>query len=374
VKAPQFQIGIKNNVTADSGDGVCELYFLDRIQNPIAYDWNSGLVEEQSLLGEVISQVKYYSPKKIIQHIDSGGGSADVGFGIYNYTKNVGCKVETKILNMCGSIATVMAFSGTKITMPRNGLYVIHQASNVGIGTAKDLREAAELADKYTEMMLDVYVQNNRKGKTRDEIYALIENGDYWMTGLEAKEMGFVDDTYNDEAVTVTASINAAKQVYANIPQHILDLQESEPTNNESLFTKINKEMKNLKELVTAAIEGISKNKVDTKSANISADIAEAIAQPLNDMVEGMQAEVTAEIGSIKEKVTAELTASITDGVTASVTAAFEAKYGQTIADLQKNVTDLTADLEKQVGKPSGTETAPAAPGKKSLAGGRFND
>lgn len=359
MNTPRLHIGIKSNVTGDINDGVCELYYLDRIQNKEVFDWNSMQVEEQSLLADVINQVKYYNPKKIVQCIDSGGGSADVGFGIYNYTKNVGCKVETKILNMCGSIATVMAFAGDmgKITMPRNGLYVIHQASNVGIGTAKDLREAAALAEKYTEMMLDVYVQNNRKGKTRDEIYALIENGDYWMTGAEAKEMGFVDDTYNDEAITVTASINAAREIYSNIPQRILDMETAaavtadvEEINNPSLIKEI---MKDLKGFVTAAVDAIRGNKVDPKSANISADIAEAIAPALNEMVEGIQAEIDTERAGMVTQVTADATAAVT-------------AHFQPIIDAQaKLITDLTADLERVAGRPSGG--APDAPDKKRL-------
>ena len=364
-----FKVGIKNNVTGDLNDGVCELYYLDRIENKEVFDWDSMQVEERSLLADIINQVKYYNPKKIVQCIDSGGGSADVGFGVYNYTKNIGCKVETKILNLCGSIATVIACAGGvgKIIMPRNGLYVIHQASNVALGTAKDLREAADLADKYTEMMLDVYVQNNRKGKTRDEIYALIENGDHWMTGSEAKEMGFVDDTYNDEAVTVTASINIAKGIYANIPQRILDMQEKEvePTTNNFL----KEQFMELKNFVTAAIDKIKGNKVDPKSTNISADIAEAIAQPLSEMAEAMQAEIATEREGIETRVTAELTTKLTASVTEAVTAQFK----PTIDAQAETIKNLTADLEKMAGKET-TTTTTTAEVKKGLVGKWANE
>src|SRR5437868_11732378 len=110
----EFKIGIKKNITASIDDGVCELYFLDAIRNPEYYDWECGCVVEGSLVENVIGQVRYYNPSKIILYIDSMGGSADVGFTIYNFLKNHSAKVECKILGMCGSIATIIAMSANK--------------------------------------------------------------------------------------------------------------------------------------------------------------------------------------------------------------------------------------------------------------------
>ena len=358
VNKSSYQIGIKNNVTNDMS--VCELYFMDRIQNCQTLDWSSGEIVEQSLLADVINQVKMSGAKKVLCNYDTFGGDANVGFGIYNFLKQSGLKVESKILNSCGSIATVMSFAGQKITMPKNGLYVIHQASNQAWGTAKDLRAAADVAEKYTNNILDVYVSENRKGKQLDEIAALIADGDYWMTGAEAKAMGFVDDCYNDDSVTVTNCIEIAKAAGQNIPQRILDMQVTNDVINEvkNEGTIKNKFME-LKNLVTAYIDKVRGKKVDPKSENITNDIAEALAPSLLEMADGIQSEVTAELVKVDAKIT-----TATDKVTADVTAAMETKYATVIADLTAKIEALTTDLADNKGKQTNGGTTNEVPAK----------
>jgi ATP-dependent protease ClpP protease subunit len=336
---------------------------MDRIQNYETMDWSSGEIKEQSLLADVIAQVKMSGAKKVLCNYDTFGGDANVGLGVYNYLKQSGLKVESKILNSCGSIATVMAFSGDtgKITMPKHGLYVIHQASNAAWGTAKDLRAAADVAEKYTDTILDIYASNNRVGKTKDELAALIADGDYWMTGEEAKAMGFVDDCYNDDSVTVTNCIEIAKQAGQNIPQRILDMQ---VTNEVTTLEKLNNSFMDLKNFVTAAIDKIKGNKVDKNSANITNDIAEAIAPSLIELTDGITAEVTAELGKVDTKIT-----TATEKVTADVTAAMETKYATVIADLTAKIEALTADIADNKGKQTTGATTTSAEATKMLVG-----
>lgn len=363
--APQFHIGIKNNVTADAGDGVCELHFLGRIENKESFDWFGGSTE-QNLLQEVIDQVNAAKPKKIVQHIDSWGGDADLGQGIYNFLKSYPSKVETKIVNKAASAATCMACAGSKITMPKNGFYVIHQAQNVAHGTSKDLRAAADVADKYTAAYCDIYAQNNRKGMTSEEIMALIADGDYWMSGEQAKEMGFVDDCYNDESVTVTACIEDAKAIYGDkIPQHILQMAAQPATaEDKTFYTKILDEMKSFKEMVTAALSG---KKVTAKVGdNMEADITSAITPIFAEMAAEMEEAVTAEIGGIKEAITADVTAKMEESYGAKLT-----EQAETITALKTSIETITADLTKIAGKqsPAAGATADVETGKKTLTG-----
>lgn len=377
----QFKVGIHIPEVVNAADEkVCELYFTDAIYDKVNY-WTG---ETQSMLAETIKTVNEAKPTKIIQYIDSWGGSAPVGFGIYNYLKQHSAKVEVKILNNVASIATVMMCAGNKgkIGMPRNGMMVIHQAMNSAQGTAAELREAADVCDKYTENVLDVYVQNNRKGKTRDELYACIKDGDYWMTGTEALEMGFIDYVYNDEAITITNSIEKAKMVYNNIPQRILDMAEqTTPEESEepaiepkhtNFFTKL------FNDLHMKIDSVVAKFKSDLPNNGIVGEGAQAInlvallEAPITNMLTSIQESITAEINTASENA---LT-SLTEGVTAA-----EAKYkdiidgfsgqvgelvnkvselsekvtaqAETITAQAKTITNLTADVATAAGRPA---------------------
>jgi len=339
---PQFHIGIKNTVSADMGGGsTCELYFMDTIQDKEVFDWSSMSMTTESMLADVVNEVNRANPKKIIQYIDSWGGDADLGKGIYNFLKDHPAKVETKIINKAASAATCMSCAGSKITMPKTGMYVIHRASNAAQGTSDVLREAADVADRYTDAYCDIYAQNNRKGKTAEEIKALIADGDYWMTGEQAKEMGFVDDCYNDASVTVTANVEAARAIYGdNIPSCVTMLVEAETP--QTFFTKIQNEMKSFKEMVTALL---GEKKITAKVTDGEFDITAAITPLMAQLAAEMETEVTAEVGKIKD----ELTTSLTDSITAS----FEEKYGTVITAQKESIDKLTADLTAMAGKES---------------------
>ena len=353
---PQFHIGIKNRVTADASNSALEMHFLDTIQDKTVFDWNSMDMVTTSLVSQVMDQLNTYSPKKVVLKIDSWGGDADAGKGVYNVLKNYGCKVETDIVNKAASAATVIACAGSKIKMPATGMYVIHQASNSAQGTAKDLREAADVADLYTSVYCDIYAQNNRIGKSKDDIMALIADGDYWMTGTQACEMGFVDECYNDESISVTANIAAASIQYKDgkIPASLANITASivaaEPTETNSILSKIDNAMKSFSEMVTAALDILKSKKVTAKVGDeMQVDISAAISPVLADLAANMQAEVTAEIGKVKE----------------DVTAAFEEKYGTKIAALEEENTKLKTNYQKVVEDVTALVGGESRPGAK---------
>lgn len=390
--APHFKIGIQvSEMTNDAMGGgtekVCELYFTDAIFNRVSF-WTGG---EISMLQECIDKVNACAPDKIIQYIDSWGGSAPVGFGIYNYLKGHKAKVETKILNNCASIASVMAMAGNKgkISMPVNGMMVIHQAQNSAQGTSADLREAADLADKYTEQVIDVYVRNNRKGKTAEELMACIQDGDYWMTGQEALDMGFVDSVYNDESVTITNSIAHAKTLYNNIPQRILNMAAAEatsveaevPQEHKNFFTnllnqftmKVTDIINGIKPQITAAVpaaEGQAKmeilltNLTDAINTGVQADIQNAVTTALTEATTS----VTDAVAVVENKYKGVLDALTTkvDTLTNSVgtlTASLNTA-NETITAQATTITALTADVQKVQGQPAKDADKPTNDGK----------
>ena len=220
MQTPSFHIAMKNTI----GDGVLELHFLDTIANSTQFDWTTGELLTTNLVEETIAQVKAASPSKIKCTIDSIGGDASIGLAIYNFLKSYNAKVEVEIIGMAGSIASVMAMAASKgkLSIARNAFMVIHKAWGASIGNSEELRQAADVIDKYTAQVVDIYAQ--RSGKNTEEIAALIENGDYWMSGVEAVEQGFADSVFNDNAqLLVAAHLIQLPAQYKNVPADIKD-------------------------------------------------------------------------------------------------------------------------------------------------------
>jgi ATP-dependent protease ClpP protease subunit len=260
---------------------VLELYFLDVIQD--SYEWWTGLV--LSKVQEIIDKVNFYNPKTIKCIIDSVGGDAKIGLTIYNFLKRCDCKIQVEIIGLAGSIASViaMAASNGKLLIAKNGFMMIHKAEGMVGGTSEEIRQAADLVDKYTAQIVDVYSQ--RTGKTVDEIQKLIENGDYWMTGEEAVAQGFADATFNNEAnLNLQIAARLDKDIYKNIPAQIRaqvipeDTQQSDSTFiNNSII-----EMKKFFTDIVNAIRGVQPA-ADNKTP-ITNQIADAVAAPFEKL------------------------------------------------------------------------------------------
>lgn len=231
MQTPKLHIAIKN-ATSDSA---LELHFLDTITNTTYFDWTTGESVTTNLVEETIAQVKAANPSKIKCIIDSIGGDAGIGLAIYNFLKSYNAKVEVEIIGMAGSIASVIAMAASKgkLSIARNAFMVIHKAWGVGIGNSDELRQAADVIDKYTAQVVDIYAQ--RTGKTLDEVSALIAGGDYWMSGVEAVEQGFADLIFNDNAQLLVAAhlLHLPKQ-YKNVPSDIKDKLRYNHNNNNS--------------------------------------------------------------------------------------------------------------------------------------------
>lgn len=308
----QFKIGIKNSVSGSyNSDGTTlELYFLDCIENTETYDWYTGEEIEISAVDQVVNAVKMYNPSTVKCYIDSLGGDLNIAMAIYNFLKNCKAKVEVEIIGMCMSAATIIAMSASKgkLRMPRNSFFVIHEASSEACGTAEDMRQAAELIDRYTAQVADILAQRNSKGMTAEAVAALWAGGDYWMTGQEAYDMGFVDEVYNS-SVSATNRVKEAATIYNNVTEEALmerikgfepvtgdDIPEPEHT--ESIKNVLNDfimKVKNIAEKFTGAIK-------NTGAANKgeAIDLHAVLAEPVTNMLNELETEINTEMETLR--------------------------------------------------------------------------
>jgi ATP-dependent protease ClpP protease subunit len=138
--------------------------------------------------------------------LNSPGGDVWSGISIYNALRRHPSRVETYVDGVAASIASVIALAGDEVIMPANTFMMIHNAHAIALGDARAMREMADLLDKHTDAIRDIYVE--RTGRPEGEITKLMD-AETWMTAQEAKDAGFASTVAEDLDVAACADLSA---------------------------------------------------------------------------------------------------------------------------------------------------------------------
>jgi len=129
--------------------------------------------------------------KPITVIINSPGGEADSGFGLYDMLHFVRPPVRTLVAGLCASAAILVfiaAESGSRLSLPHSR-FLLHQPSSASFGQASDLEIAANeiirLRDKYNHLISDA------TGKSTETVSHDADR-DFWMAAPQAVEYGLV--------------------------------------------------------------------------------------------------------------------------------------------------------------------------------------
>ena len=131
--------------------------------------------------------------KDIYLYINSPGGSVTAGFAIYDTMQHVKCDVSTICIGLAASFGSFLLAGGAKgkrFALP-NAEVMIHQPSGGARGQETEIRIVAEQILKTRERLNQILAENT--GKPLDVIAADTERDNY-MTALEAKEYGLIDE------------------------------------------------------------------------------------------------------------------------------------------------------------------------------------
>lgn len=146
-------------------------------------------------------------------HINSPGGDVFDGLSIYRLLVDHKAKVIVHIDGLAASIASVIAMAGDEIRISESGFLMIHDAWGVAIGSADDMRTMANLLEKTTGSIRDVYV--SRTGKTAAQVEKWMTE-ETWFTATEAKDNGFATEIADN--MKLAARIDPAKHKFKHAP------------------------------------------------------------------------------------------------------------------------------------------------------------
>ena len=131
--------------------------------------------------------------KDISIYINSPGGSVYAGLGIYDTMQFIGSDVSTICTGIAASMAAVLLVSGT--TGKRFGLkhsrVMIHQPMGGMQGQAADMEITVREIIKVKSELYNII--SSHSGKPYEQVEKDSDR-DYWMSSLEAKEYGMIDE------------------------------------------------------------------------------------------------------------------------------------------------------------------------------------
>lgn len=133
-------------------------------------------------------------PKKdIYLYINSPGGVVTSGFAMYDTMQYISCDVSTLCIGQACSMGSFLLAGGTKgkrFSLP-NSQIMIHQPSGGAKGQATDIEIQAKLILDLRKRLNKIYAQNT--GQKLSVIEKAMDR-DNFMTPLEAKEFGLIDE------------------------------------------------------------------------------------------------------------------------------------------------------------------------------------
>ena len=131
--------------------------------------------------------------KDIQMYINSPGGSVYAGLGMYDTMQFVTPYIATICTGIAASMAAVLMCAGApgKRTLLKHSRIMLHQPSAGAGGQASDIEITVNEVRKIKKELYEIISQHT--GQPVEKV-AVDCDRDYWMTAIEAKEYGLVDE------------------------------------------------------------------------------------------------------------------------------------------------------------------------------------
>ncbi len=137
--------------------------------------------------------------KDVNLYINSPGGSVSAGLAIYDTMQYVRCPITTICVGQAASMGAVILAAGSpgkRKALP-NARVMIHQPSGGARGQATDIEIQAKEILRIREILNGILTKHS--GQSLDKILADSDR-DYFMSAIQAKEYGLIDDVVESMA------------------------------------------------------------------------------------------------------------------------------------------------------------------------------
>jgi ATP-dependent Clp protease, protease subunit len=131
--------------------------------------------------------------RDIQMYINCPGGSVYSGLGVYDTMQYITPDVSTICIGMAASMAAVLMCAGTKgkRTALKHSRIMMHQPSGAIGGQASDIEITVNEIRKIKRELYEIISYHT--GKDAEQV-AVDCDRDYWLSSVEAKDYGLVDE------------------------------------------------------------------------------------------------------------------------------------------------------------------------------------
>ncbi len=134
--------------------------------------------------------------KDIYLYINSPGGSVSAGLAIYDTIKYIKSNVITIGIGLCASMGAFLLSSGDKRYALENTEIMIHEPLSGVEGKASNIKIQSDRIIKTKALINKILAKNTKQSIKKIEKDT--EN-DYYMSTIEAKKYGLIDDIIKKE-------------------------------------------------------------------------------------------------------------------------------------------------------------------------------
>lgn len=208
-------------------------------------------------LQSVSEQLSAITDNDLTVNISSGGGSVNEGKAIYTLLKNSGKNITVKIIGQAYSIASVIAMCGNKILIGEFADMMIHPAWTYTEGNADDLRETADMLEKMSNELFDVYMTKDGLKKNETKLREYFDS-EKIISAKDCIELGLADGYLEDAKNTIKKFIPLKAVAYYSKP---IDMKKENAEEAKSIIQLIKDGIKNM---FTPEVNNASKTAGDT--------------------------------------------------------------------------------------------------------------
>ncbi|UOQ95794.1 Clp protease ClpP [Halobacillus shinanisalinarum] len=152
-------------------------------------------------------------------YINSPGGSVFEGVTIHNMLKRHNAHINVYVDALAASIASVIAMAGDTIHMPKNSMLMIHNAWNIAIGNAAELRKAADDLDRINNSAVQSYLQKSGDKLDESKLQEMLD-AETWLSADEAFQYGLCDVVLEENQMAASVSKELFEK-YKNVPDFL---------------------------------------------------------------------------------------------------------------------------------------------------------
>jgi ATP-dependent protease ClpP protease subunit len=169
---------------------------------------------------DFVKEVAALDVEQITVRINSYGGSVADGIAIYNALKRHKASVTVSIDGIAASIASLIAMAGDRVEIAENALMMLHAPWGYTAGNSAELRQYADLLDKWAQSMAASYAA--KTGKSVEDVMTWLTDGeDHWFSADEAVAEGLADAATTAIPVAASASRFCWAQAGARKPAQL---------------------------------------------------------------------------------------------------------------------------------------------------------